>query len=159
MPLRSKIAIFLIISFSQFMLTTCKRSANDVIPTVYVHFSISLNDPQFLDLLSPFTYSYIDKYTNNFGQSAAGYDENGIIVFRSTEDEFYAFDRTCPHDLELNNKSVQVKVTDMIFAVCPECGTKYALTSNGTPYSGVGKYPLKNYRTFFDGLYITVSNY
>ncbi len=159
MSQRSKIVVFFLIPFVPFFIQSCKKSKNDVIPTVYVNFSISLNDPLFLNLVAPFTYSYIDSSTNNYGQPSAGYDGNGIILFRSTEDEFYAYDRTCPYDYVVKNKSVKVNVVDDIFAVCPQCSTKYALTANGTPLVGVGRYPLKNYRAYFDGLHVFVSNY
>lgn len=159
MTIKPKLIVFLLIISLPLFLVSCKKNKNDVIPTEYVYFSIDLNDPLFFNLQSPFTYAYIDRNTNNWGQPAAGYDNNGIIVFRSSEEEFYAYDRTCPHDYEVNKKSVKVNVVDMIYAVCPECGTKYALTANGTPVSGVGRYPLKNYRTTFNGMYVIVSNY
>jgi nitrite reductase/ring-hydroxylating ferredoxin subunit len=157
MTIKSKIILFFIILCLPHFLVSCKKNKNDVIPTVYVYFSISLNDPLFLDLAAPFNHAFIDRNTNNMGQSAGGYDNNGIIVFNGA-DGFYAYDRTCPHDYEVNHKSIKVNI-DGIFAVCPSCGTKYALTASGSPYSGVGQYPLKNYRTAFNGLYITVSNY
>jgi len=58
----------------------------------------------------------------------------------------------------VNNLSIKVKI-DLTVAECPQCGTKYALSAYGTPISGVGKYPLKNYKTSFDGeRYIRVWN-
>jgi nitrite reductase/ring-hydroxylating ferredoxin subunit len=105
-------------------------------------------------------YAYVDSSTNNLGQTAAGYDGNGIIIFSYTDNEFYAYDRTCPYDYEVNQKSVKVNVVDDIYAVCPSCGTEYALFANGTPAKGIGRYPLKNYRAAFDGTTnIFVSNY
>jgi len=73
-------------------------------------------------------------------------------------DEFDAYDRTCPYDFAVNGKSIKVNI-DGIFAVCPECGTTYALPSFGTPYSGVGRYPLKNYKTTFNGQIVHVWHY
>ena len=65
--------------------------------------------------------------TNNWGSSAAGYDGNGIIVLQMV-DEFYAYDRTCPHDYAVNGLSIKVNI-DFTIAVCPKCGTTYALVS------------------------------
>ncbi|HVN58971.1 MAG TPA: hypothetical protein VMT63_11775 [Bacteroidales bacterium] len=155
----SKIILFFIAASLGFSSSSCKKSKYDVIPTVFVNFTLNLNDPQFMVLLSPFTYLYVDKNTNNYGQNSAGYDDNGIIVFRYTEDEFFAYDRTCPYDYKENNKSIRLNVVDDIYAVCPQCSSKYALSAGGTPVKGVSRYPLKNYRTYFDGLYLTVSNY
>jgi len=159
MTTRSKIVLFFIFAALTVSGLSCIKSKNDVVPTVYVSFSLSINDPQFLNLLSPFSWIYVDQYTNNMGQRSAGYDNNGIIVFRYTEDEFFAYDRTCPYDYEVKKKSVKVNVVDDIYAVCPVCSTKYALPANGTPVSGTGKYPLKNYRAYFDGVNVYVSNY
>ena len=69
-------------------------------------------------------------------------DNNGIIVYNGGDGQFYAYDRTCPHDYEVNNLSIKVKI-DFTIAVCPECGTTYALSASGTPASGKGRYPIK----------------
>ncbi len=135
----------------------CERNKNDVIPDVYVNFNISLNDPQFSDLTAPGNYIFVDAQTNNIGQGAAGYAGNGIIVYHALEGEFLAFDRTCPHDYVTSGKAIRVDV-DGIYAICPLCGTTYALPSFGTPASGPGRYPLKNYRTGFTPPYVRVWN-
>jgi nitrite reductase/ring-hydroxylating ferredoxin subunit len=159
MTIKPKLIVFFLIISLPLLLESCKKSKNDVIPTVYVDFYIDLNDPLFINLLPPLTYVTVSASTNNLGTKAAGFDNNGIIVFHNTEQEFYAYDRTCPHDYEVNNKSVKINVVDDIYAVCPVCETKYALTVNGTPASGVGKYPLKNYRAALAGTLVHVYNY
>ncbi len=156
----SKIRIFLLLLLMLPGCASCRKDVNDVIPDVYVDFYISLNDPQFFNLTAPLNSACVDASTNNIGQSAAGFDGNGIIIYRASEDEFYAYDRTCPHDYAVNGNSVGVNIVDQIYAECPECKTKYALPNFGTPVSGsVGRYPLKNYKTSFDGLRIRVWNH
>jgi nitrite reductase/ring-hydroxylating ferredoxin subunit len=124
---------------------------------VYVDFTIDLLDPEFVSLSAIGVSDTIDSTTNNWGYKSAGYDDNGIIIY-SGPVEYFAYDRTCPYDFEVNNTSVKVK-TDLSVAVCPQCGTKYALSTYGTPISGPGKYQLKNYKTSFDGQrYIRVWN-
>ena len=157
MILKSKI-IILITVLTAVSLTSCKKSKNDVIPDVYVDFYLNLSDPEFFDLNAIGNAKIITSATNNWGSDAAGYGSNGIIVYRSTMDEFDAYDRTCPYDFAVNGKSIKVNI-DGIFAVCPECGTTYALPSFGTPYSGVGRYPLKNYKTTFNGQIVHVWHY
>jgi len=152
---RPKIIIFFLITG---VLLSCSKEKNDVIPDVYVDFSISLNDPLFFDLNAPGNSVTVNHLTNNMGISAAGYDYNGIIIYRADMTQFYAYDRTCPHDYAVNNISVKVNI-DGIFAVCPNCGTRYALPAGGNPGSGIGKYPLKNYKTSFDGTYVHVWNH
>lgn len=158
MMIRSKIILFLLLAITTVMLVSCKKNKNDVIPDVYVDFYINLNDPEFFDLNAIGNADTVGYWTNNYGSVAAGYLNNGIIVYRALLDQFYAYDRTCPHDYYVNHKNVKVNV-DGIFAVCPDCGTQYALPSNGTPYSGVGRYPLKNYRTALYGQTVHVWNY
>ena len=160
MILVSKIRNFLLLLILVTGFTACKKDKNDVIPDVFVDFYIRLNDPQFFDLTAPLNSVYIDASTNNIGRNAAGYDGNGIIIYRASEEEFYAYDRTCPHDFAVNGKSIQINILDGIYGECPECKTKYGLPNFGSPLSGsVGRYPLKNYKTSFDGINIHVWNH
>jgi nitrite reductase/ring-hydroxylating ferredoxin subunit len=157
---KTNLYIFLFLISILLVFTSCQKEKNDVIPDVYIDFYISLSDPQFFDLTAPLNFEYVSSATNNMGDRAAGYDNNGIIIFRAQENEFFAYDRTCPYDYFVNGKSIKVNGVDMIYAVCPDCGTKYALPNYGTPLSGfVGRYPLKNYKTAFDGLNVHVWNY
>jgi hypothetical protein len=152
---KSKIIFFLLSVIIPLSLTSCKKNKNDVIPDVYIDFTINLSDPDFFDLNAIGNTKIVTSSTNNWGTPAAGYGGNGIIVYRSTMEDFYAYDRTCPHDFTVNGKSVKLNI-DGIFAVCPECGTTYALPAFGTPYSGIGRYPLKNYKTSFNGQFVHV---
>jgi nitrite reductase/ring-hydroxylating ferredoxin subunit len=151
-----KITFFFILALSAITFSSCNKSENDVVPNVYVDFTLDLNDPEFYNLNS-IGSDTVNARTNNWGSAAAGYDGNGIIVYNGGSDEFYAYDRTCPHDLAVNNLSVKVRI-DFTIAVCPKCGTTYSLQASGTPISGIGRYPLKNYRTYFDGRFVRVWN-
>ena len=140
------------------LLISCERNKNDVIPDVYVDFTIDIFD---YPALESFTGSVIvDANDMRIADRkyAGGFDGNGIIIYRCLPEEFNAFDRTCPHDWEINNRSIKVNI-DFIDAICPDCSTHYALSSFGTPTSGPGRYPLKNYKTLFDGRYLKVWNY
>jgi nitrite reductase/ring-hydroxylating ferredoxin subunit len=154
----SKIGFFSITIALGIILCSCNKK-NDVIPDVTVDFNLDINDPEFVSLNGTGGSDTIDARTNNWGHYAAGFDGNGIIIYRFV-DEFFAYDRTCPHDYSVNGISVKVKIdlTYSIYAVCPKCNTKYALSAYGTPASGIGRYPLKNYRTSFDGRYVRVWN-
>lgn len=154
-----KIRFFLITLIFAVITSSCNKK-NDVIPDVYVDFTLDLLDPEFVNLNSIFGSDTVDYRTNNWGRRSAGYNSNGIIV-TSGVNEFYAYDRTCPHDYAVNNLNVQVRIDKVNFAkaVCPKCGTVYELASYGTPSpGGVGRYPLKNYKTSFDGRYVRVWN-
>lgn len=145
--------IFIIIILS----AGCSREKNDVIPDVYVDFTISLSDPLFFSLNAPGNAVAVSHLTNNLGSAAAGFDFNGIIIYNADNTQFYAYDRTCPHDYAVNNQSIKINIGG-IYAVCPQCGTTYALPSGGNPASGPGRYPLKNYRTSFNGTLVHVWN-
>lgn len=154
----SKLSFFLILSVSVFILSSCTRDENDVIPDVYVDFTIDLQNPLFANLTALGSSDTINALTNNWGENAAGYDGNGIIVY-SGVDEYFAYDRTCPYDYTVNGLSIKVDI-DFTLAVCPVCGTTYSLSAFGVPASGAGKYPLKNYMTSFDyERYIRVWNH
>ena len=143
------VIFFLFFSFSLF-LVSCGKASNEVIPDVYVDFTIDLLDPEFVNLSVINVSDTVDASTNNWGSRSAGYSSNGIIIF-SGPDDYYAYDRTCPYDYSETGSAVKIKTADNIYAVCPECGTRYSLSTYGTPLSGPGKFPLKNYKTSFDG--------
>jgi hypothetical protein len=153
-----KLRFFLITAAFVLALASCNKK-NDVIPDTYVNFTLNLNDPEFVNLSGFGGSVTIDSHTNNWGPGAAGYDGNGIIICFGVE-EYYAYDRTCPWDYVRNSLSVKVNIDpgNSTIAVCPKCGTKYGLTVGGTPASGVGRYPLKNYKTSFQGNYVIVWN-
>lgn len=156
--LRSKLRIFLLICILSLFHITCNKEEYDVIPDVLVDFYIDLNDPEFFDLNAIGNFVLVNSSTNNLGYKASGYDNNGIIIYRAQVDEFIALDRTCPHDYALDGTSIAVDV-DGIYAECPLCNSIYALPSYGTPTSGPSKYPLKMYRTSFNGQFVHVTNY
>jgi len=153
-----KIRFFLITVTLAVILSSCNKK-NDVIPDTYVNFTLLLTDPEFVSLSGFGGSVTVDSHTNNWGPGAAGYDGNGIIICSGVE-EFYAYDRTCPHDYVVNSLSVKVNIdpSNSTIAICPKCGTKYGLTVGGTPTSGIGRYPLKNYKTSQQGNYVTVWN-
>jgi len=156
---QSKITLFLFATLLFALICSCKKNKNDVIPNVYVDFTIDLADPEFISLNSIGESVYISKFTNNFGFRAAGFADNGIII-HSGIDEFFAYDRTCPHDYVLNGSAIRIEIdkSSSLYAVCPECKTKYGLPVNGTPVEGEGRYQLKNYKTNYDGRRLRVWN-
>ena len=155
----SKIIYFLVVITIAIGLSSCNKK-NDVIPDVTIDFRIDINDPEFTGLASFGGIALISSATNNLGIYAAGYGGNGIIIFSGVEEQFYAYDRTCPHDYAVNGLSVKVNIdpTNSLNAICPKCSTNYALAAGGTPSKGIGRYPLKNYKTSFDGRYVRVWN-
>lgn len=155
----SKIYLFLIFVILASFLSSCKKSKNDVIPDVYVDFTIDLMDPEFVILNSFGQTVTVNQSTNNFGARAGGYAGSGIII-HSGNNEFFAYDRTCPYEYSEDGSAVRIDVdkSNSLYAICPVCKTKYGLPVNGTPAEGIGRYPLKNYKTSFDGRWLRVWN-
>ncbi|HNR42019.1 MAG TPA: hypothetical protein PKL65_07275 [Bacteroidales bacterium] len=145
MSTKLKIFFFLVIVTTSFFGRSCRHDENDVIPDVHVDFIIDLQDPDFSNLMVAGSFDTINAKTRNWGQRAAGFNGNGIIVYAGI-DGFHAYDRTCPYDYAISNLSVRVKV-DYSGAFCPVCGTKYALAAFAVPVSGTKAYPLKSYHT------------
>ena len=153
----SKIKLFFIFCMTATLTGSCNKK-NDVIPDVTVDFFLDINDPRFVDLGAIGGCVTVNSSTNN-DRYASGYAGSGIIVSRGV-DEFFAYDRTCPYDFTLDGSVVQINIdpTGFAKAVCPKCKSTFELISYGTPASGVSQYPLKNYRTSFDGRYVRVWN-
>jgi nitrite reductase/ring-hydroxylating ferredoxin subunit len=157
MPTSPKLKYFFLILVITSLLISCEKNKNDVIPYEYVDFTIDLLDfPNIYNLVGSDTVDAGDQRID-YARYAGGYNGNGIIIF-SGADGYYAYDRTCPHEYVDNGQSVKV-IIDFTIARCPKCNTTYALAASGTPASGPGRYPLKNYRTILNGRYLTVQNY
>lgn len=153
----SKIKIFSYLIIVILTTTSCNKK-NDVIPDVVVDFYLDIDDPRFIDLNAIGGSVMVNSSTNN-DQYASGFSGSGIIITRGV-DEFFAYDRTCPHDYALDGTVVKVEIDQTAFAkaICPVCKSTFELISFGTPSSGVSQYHLKNYRATFDGRYIRVWN-
>ncbi len=153
----SKLYFFFIAVLSIVLTVSCNKK-NDIIPDVVVDFYLDIDDVRFAELQGIGGSVLINSSTNN-DRYASGYAGSGIIVSRGV-DEFFAYDRTCPHDYSLDGSAIPVNIdpTGFAKAVCPKCKSTFELLSYGTPASGVSRYPLKNYHTSFEGRYIRVWN-
>ena len=158
MQRQTKIIYFLVIIILSVFFKGCKKDKmKSTIPYVYVNFSMRLDDPLFSALNAEgnsvmVTYDYAQEYS-------AGYDNNGIIVYRASIDEFYAFDATCPHDLD--SISVAVDIDGSTVATCPVCSSRYILFNHGYPTdAGPSQKALQEYITEFDNdMTITVHSW
>jgi nitrite reductase/ring-hydroxylating ferredoxin subunit len=153
----SKIRFFFISVSFVALLTSCEKNKNDVLPDEYIDFTIDLFD--FVNIYGVIGFDTVDAndLRINDRRYAGGIEGNGIIIF-SGADGYYAYDRTCPYDYVEDGLFIKVKI-DFTIATCPRCSTAYALAALGTPASGPGKYPLKNYKTSQEGRYLHVWNY
>ncbi|HEX3007745.1 MAG TPA: hypothetical protein VHO90_09040 [Bacteroidales bacterium] len=120
------------------MLSTCTDNVDQEVPIVPVNISLDVNT----ELAS------LGIGSTMVCPKSGGY--MGIIIYRHSLSEYYAFERTCsyyPNDtsaVEVNNGEIIVS--------CPKCGSKFVLTPDGALVNqGPAKLPLVQYRTYLSG--------
>ncbi|HOZ13529.1 MAG TPA: hypothetical protein PK784_01970 [Tenuifilaceae bacterium] len=143
--MRAKIAFLFQIIVICIISVGCGKDEPEIVPDVYVNFYFSLQEPEFTNL--NVTFGSVKK-------TGVGYKNNGVIVFRADQDEYKAFDATCPQHIDIN-ASVNIDKSESYKAICPHCNTVYFLSNNGFPANG---YKLKQYRVTPSGNAFNVSN-
>lgn len=133
------------LSFLLFGQMACKDDdENRNIPLVDVFFDININDPDFINLQTIGGWEYVT------GGS------RGIIIYRSSNTEFKAYDRHCTFQPSSTCALVSVDATNITASdVC--CGSSFLLI-NGSVTRPPATAPLKEYNTIFDGTILSVRN-
>ena len=144
MSLSNRIPLTLIISTSLLLIFfACAKERQHPVPNVMVEFTLNLESTQFIELNTIGGWAYF----------TGGY--RGIIIYRQSVDEFRAFDRACPYH-PFDDCAI-VRVFDPPLATDTCCGSRFLLL-DGSVVTGPAQYPLKQYRTFYNYPYLTVSN-
>lgn len=149
--MRSGKTVLCVTALIMCLLSSCEDYNKDF-PVVYFTRSYDLLKGSNQDLLT-MCGSVID--------TTAGY--RGIVVFRQAYEgkpsDCIAFDLTCTHDSCKYQYTVDIEEFG-ILATCPHCGTIYDLMNYALPAGGneTAFRPLRDYRTFYDGRYVTVEN-
>jgi len=119
---------------------------------VRINVDLTFRDKELRDVPSSkvFTLKNINVSTESVGFG-------GVLVVHAIDDQYYAFDLSCPHEA---NRSTLVEADEnTLNAVCPKCGTKYDIGFGGTGApNGVSKYYLKRYNAIMSGSTLIVSN-
>ncbi|MCD6556294.1 MAG: hypothetical protein J7K64_03790 [Bacteroidales bacterium] len=118
-----------------FLFSSCEENKNPI-PTVYVDIYIDLNDPLYYDLQSVGSYVYITGGVN------------GILIYRSSADEFRAYDRTCPYDPDIGRVVVDDANLNAVDSV--GCKSEFSLLLDGAVSQGPSQFPLKAYTCIYD---------
>jgi nitrite reductase/ring-hydroxylating ferredoxin subunit len=127
------------------LLGGCSKN-DEQIPNVSFSATVYLNDPAM---------------TNNpvvIRQDAAGrrIGISGVILYRVSPAEFYAFDLMCPHERTLN---CEVALDDGASATCKCCGSMFLIaTGDGAVLKGPASWPLKSYNCRVSGNYLNIWN-
>ncbi len=67
----------------------------------------------------------------------------GLLIFRTTDDQLFAYDLCCPHE---DNREIKVQPHVNGKAVCPKCGSVFVtMYGLGTVESGPSAEPLQRY--------------
>jgi len=137
------IQTFLIVFFL-FILPHCKKN-DDPVPYVYVNFYVNINSPQFTSLTSVGGWVYV----------TGGY--KGIVLYRNSIDEFYAYDRACPYKPTTGCEHIDVE-DNGITVIDSCCGSRFLLM-DGSVVNGPATISLTHYKTYFNGTTVQVTNY
>lgn len=125
-----------------FFVVSCRKDKQKPeIPYVVVNIQLY---PNTLDYISVSGWVYV----------TGGY--RGLIVYRMTDNDFMAYERTCPYDPDKDCARVEVESSN-ITAVDSCCGSQYILT-DGSPIRGPSGYSLQQYQTSYDGNQLRIFN-
>jgi nitrite reductase/ring-hydroxylating ferredoxin subunit len=146
MTVRKNTALTLLLFLLYFIIPTACNDKNSnpgsEIPNVYVNFYLQPNTIDFMQ-----TQGW--KYYNEEGY-------RGVIVYRLDQDNFYAYERTCPYDAQKD--CARVEVTNSGVLMVDSCCMSYYSILDGMPVAGPTTSPLKQYFTEFDGNMLHVYN-
>ena len=117
----------------------------DLIPYVPVNRFVYLNDPLYINLNTIGSSVYIN---------GEGY--NGIILYRESQTQFRAYERTCTYEPQ-SSCAVEIDSSGII-AVCPCCDSEFYLVIEGQVKKGPAEISLLQYSTTFDGEKIYIFN-
>jgi nitrite reductase/ring-hydroxylating ferredoxin subunit len=113
-------------------LVACKKDENDVRSSGVDEY-LNLNEPSYLDLNVPGNYIYYPAGTR------------GIIVYRRSNTEFVAYERSCPYDPQNSTGLVTVETT-LTSAADSTCGSRFSIY-DGSIINGPTNQSLSQYRT------------
>ncbi len=139
--MRAVIGVFLLFLF---LFTACEKGQESTVPNVPVNIRISLDDPAYHDLISI------------GGKIVLEGGHRGIIVYHRMQDDYKAYERTCPYLSE--QECAIVSIDSTISSVgCDCCKSRFQLL-DGSPISGPSQAPLRSYRTSLSQGYLYITN-
>ena len=138
-----KLKFILWLPFLLFFLT-CKKE-HQYVPNVYVSLTIYVNDPANIVLQNVDGWKYFEG------------GNRGVVVYRKSQFEFAAYERTCPYKPEESNSIVAVDTTNNIILKDASCSSQFLL-SDGSPISGPAVIPLRQFHCVYDGTVLRVTN-
>ncbi len=132
------------------LISGCEKGTDDGFPETQFTGIFNLNDP----LYSGDSFSAtVDLYGNWVGLA-------GIIVYRVSATEYYAYERMCPNEKKLTCRALIDPEENPYIAECECCGSQFLITTGyGDIVEGPSTWPLKAYQTSVQGSMLVVSSY
>jgi len=136
-----KIRIILMLAILT-VLSACNRNNRHPVPYFQFDVTLNLNLPSYSPLMGVGGWAYLD----NAGS-------RGVIIYRSSTNQFVAFDRHSPADEAGNCPSPLYPDPDNFFKLIDECNDGLFSLLDGSPWndSQYTEWGLRAYETFFDG--------
>jgi len=134
----------------------CADDFQSNIPNVKFSITLSLLNPykdthtgKLVSLSMPDTYLTLDRIDARFPTpSSYGLGYQGLIIYHSSFDEFYCFDRACPNCANYGYPQTSIP-NDNYQVTCPQCKQIYSLFNYGAPKNGKkGDQGLKIYKSY-----------
>ena len=115
---------------------------------VALRLDLTFNDKALRDVPAAATYT---RHSHPLNADYRAFGFGGVLVVHAVDAKYYAFDLACPYE---NLRSVLVEPDgDVIYATCPQCGTKYFINNgSGTAVEGPSRHGLKPYNVGREGL-------
>ena len=146
---------YILLFIVPFLLSACKDEGNNgysYIPDVPVNITVNTDLPLYFHLQTPGAYSLLN----------GGY--RGIFLVHHFDDKFYAIERTCSYQTDLNCAVIQVDTSiiqlrcgtyaDTGFVSC--CNSQFSF--EGFVIQGPATFPLKQYPVYQNGNLLTIRN-
>ena len=120
------------------LVVSCNKNNNHPVPNIAFDFTIDINLPMYNGLMGVGGWCYV-----NGGSK-------GIIVYRRAIDEFVAFDRHSPADVNGTCSWPLYPDEDNFLTLIDTCNTASFSLYDGSPISN-SQYGLRQYQTVFNG--------
>lgn len=129
---------FIFLLMIGFLFTGCNKNATHPVPSIPFDFTINLTLPSYSDLMGVGGYAYV----------AGG--SKGIIVYRRGPDDFVAFDRHSPLDVNGECATPLTPDTDNFLILNDECNSGQFSLYDGSPITEC-EFGLRQYQTMWNG--------
>lgn len=132
-----KVILFLI-TLSCILVSGCNKNKIHPVPDIPFDITIDINLPSYNALIGVGSYAYVN------GGS------RGIIVYRRNIDEFVAFDRHSPVDVDGSCPEPLYPDPDNFLMLIDSCGPAKFSLFDGSPVEG-SEFGLRQYQTIYNG--------